>query len=128
VILIALACLASAGCGDPHRDLIQKQIRDMNGLADVLARVRDEKTMTEFEDQVNDRAAALGKTIDDLRSLPRPEAANEEHYQREFAQPLTAARDRFGKEMLRVEALPGGKKFAENVTQWFPRPETGGIR
>jgi hypothetical protein len=128
VIVVALGCLGSAGCGDPHRDLIQKQIRDMNGLADVLAKVRDEKTMSEFEDQVYDRAAALRKTIDEIRNLPRPEAANTEHYQREFEQPLTTAHARFGKELDRVETLPGGKKFAENVTQWFPRPETGGIR
>ena len=120
-----LLCLI-AGCGEsPHRQGIRKQVANMNELADLLAGVRDEPSMVEVQERIEERTASFQIAADAMRRLPSPELDQMERLATEFAGPMQAAFDRMTKECARIRNLPGGPKFVDDVQKLLPGKQGG---
>lgn len=115
-LAVALTVPALTGCGrESHDSLRKQQTQTVTEAAAALAAATDSatveaarpklKTVSERWRDVEKRQGAL--------PVPTPEQAAE--LQRKYEAELTAARQRFADEAVRVAALPGGKQTLDEV-------------
>jgi hypothetical protein len=111
-----VVCALIAGCGpDPYREAIRKQVSKQEELADLLAEVKDAKSMSDIEASIADRMEAFQRAANRAAKLPHPDPGRIQAYKDEFGEKMTSAFVRYTKEVERIRGLPGGPEFLDRV-------------
>lgn len=112
IIPAALCCLALVGCTkeEDYLNVFRDQQKAWQELTDILAEVRDEKSMAEAKTKLDasfEKFDALSKRA---KALPEPskEIRNRLEKEREYLQQST---ENLLREVGRIRKMPGGQEF-----------------
>lgn len=104
------------GCGpDPYREAIRRQTSKFEELADLLAEVKDARSMSDAEATIADRMDEFQRAANRVGKLPQPDPERAQSYEEEFGPKLKAAFERYAAECRRIRALPGGEAFLDRI-------------
>jgi hypothetical protein len=109
-----LVCLLIVGCGDPYRETIRRQASNYEELADLLAQVKDARSMVAIEDTIDDRAGDFQRAANRARELPPPDPERMQGYRDELKK-IEAAANRYAAECRRIRGLDGGPAFVDRI-------------
>ena len=112
-----IALLMAAGCTreEDYVEVLREQTAAWKETADILATVKDEKTMAAAKVALDERQAHFDAIMRKAKALPKP-SDNVRQRLEDEKYPMQAALSRLAKESERVSKLPGGAEFMGQLT------------
>jgi hypothetical protein len=117
-LLPGIALIFLGGCGSSASSYItvyKEQIQAIEDLTSVLATVKDETTMTAARAKLKERFERFEKISKKAKGLPKPSAEIKEQIEKELGPQILEAFREYQKEGRRIQGLPGGPEFLEEM-------------
>jgi hypothetical protein len=117
-LLPGIALIFLGGCGNQASSYItvyKEQVQAIEDLTKVLATVKDETTMAAARAKLKERFERFEQISKKAKALPQPSAEIKEQIEKELGPQILQAFDNYRKEGLRIQGLPGGTEFLEEM-------------
>src|SRR6266446_4925348 len=115
--LPAIALIFLGGCSkaSSYATVYKEQIQAIEELTKVLSTVQDESTMAAARAELKERFQRFEQVSKKAKALPKPSAEIKRQIEEELGPQIIRAFDKYRQEGLRIQGLPGGPEFLDEM-------------